>query len=63
MGVEAIKSFNLEKRISDKSGVVYTAVILTLFCGDEYYFFLPRATNTMVDLLAARTAETVAEAE
>jgi len=57
MGVEAVKSFSLEKRISDKSGVVYTAIILTMFNDDVYYYFLPRATNTMVDLLVARTVE------
>ena len=54
MGVEPIKSFTLEKRVSEKSGVVYIAVVLTVFNGDEYFYFLPRAFNTMVELLYAK---------
>jgi len=58
LGVEPIKSFTLEKRVSEKSGEPYNAVILTVFNGDEYFYFLPRATNTIVELLAARAVNT-----
>jgi hypothetical protein len=58
LGVEPIKSFTLERRVSEKNGVVYIAVILTVFNGDEYFYFLPRATNTIVELLLNKTADT-----
>ena len=51
LGIEPIKSFNLERRVSEKNGAVYIAVVLTMFNGDEYFYFLPRATNTIVELL------------
>ena len=54
LGVEPIKSFTLEKRISEKSGAAYIAVVLKMFNDDEYFYFLPRATNTIVELLIAR---------
>lgn len=56
LGVEPIKSFTLEKRISEKSGAAYIAVVLTVFSGDEYFYFLPRPTNTMVELLLTKGA-------
>ena len=56
LDVEPIKSFNLEKRVSEKNGAVYIAVVLTMFNGDEYFYFLPRATNTIVELLCAKGA-------
>ena len=55
IGVEPIKSFTLEKRVSEKNGKEYIAVILTVFNGDEYFYFLPRATNSIVELLYANT--------
>lgn len=54
LGVDPIKSFALEKRISEKSGEPYNAVILKMFNDDEYFFFLPRATNTIAELLYAK---------
>jgi len=51
VGVEPIKSFKLEKRISEKTGEAYNAIVLTMFNNDEYFYFLPRATNTIVELL------------
>ena len=64
LGVEAIKSFTLEKRVSEKSGTEYIAVVLTVFNGDEYFFFLPRPTNSIVELLAAKhSAHEAAAAE
>jgi len=54
VGVEPIKSFMLEKRISEKSGESYNAVVLKMFNDDEYFYFLPRATNTMVELLFSK---------
>jgi hypothetical protein len=57
LGVEPIKNFTLEKRVSEKNGAVYIAVILTMFNGDEYFYFLPRATNTIVGLLMDKTAD------
>jgi len=54
LGVEPIKSFTLEKRISEKSGESYNAVILKMFNDDEYFYFLPRATNTIAELLYAK---------
>jgi hypothetical protein len=53
LGVAPIKSFTLEKRISEKSGAAYIAVVLKVFNDDEYFYFLPRATNTIVELLIA----------
>ena len=58
LGVEPIKSFTLEKRVSDKSGREYIAVVLKMFNDNEYFYFLPRATNTIVELLAARAVNT-----
>ena len=55
LGVEPIKSFTLEKRVSEKNGAAYIAVILKMFNDDEYFYFLPRATNTIVELLYAKT--------
>ena len=63
LGVEPIKSFTLEKRVSDKNGAEYIAVILTVFNGDEYFYFLPRATNTIVELLLTKAAAHVAAAD
>ena len=57
MGVEPFKSFTLEKRTSDKSGAEYIAVVLKMFNDDEYFYFLPRATNTIVELLLAKAAK------
>jgi len=54
LGVEPIKSFMLEKRVSEKSGAEYIAVILTVFNGDEYFYFLPRAFDTIIELLYAK---------
>ncbi len=56
LGVEPIKSFDLEKRTSEKTGGEYIAVVLKMFNDDEYFYFLPRATNTIVELLLARAA-------
>jgi len=56
MGVEPIKSFTLEKRVSEKSGVEYIAVVLTVFNGDEYFYFLPRAFDTIIELLNGKIA-------
>jgi len=61
LGVEPIKSFVLEKRVSEKTGNEYNAVVLTMFNGDEYFYFLPRATNTLAELLFAK-ANTAAAA-
>ena len=65
LGVEPFKSFTLEKRVSDKSGAEYIAVVLKMFNDDEYFYFLPRATNTIVELLIAKLAkdETAANAK
>jgi len=57
MGVDPIKSFTLERRVSDKNGREYIAVVLTVFNGDNYFYFLPRATNTIVELLADRSED------
>ncbi|MDR0850775.1 MAG: hypothetical protein LBN07_04885 [Christensenellaceae bacterium] len=54
LNVEPIKSFALEKRISEKTGEPYVAVVLKMFNDHEYFYFLPRATNTIVELLAAK---------
>ena len=54
MGVEPIRSFTLEKRVSEKNGKEYIAVILTVFNGDEYFYFLPRAFDTIIELLYAK---------
>lgn len=54
LGVEPIKSFTLEKRISEKTGSPFVAVVLKMFNDNEYFYFLPRATNTIVELLAAK---------
>ena len=51
LGVEPFKSFTLEKRTSEKNGAEYIAVVLKMFNDDEYFYFLPRATNTIVELL------------
>ena len=58
VGVEPVKSFTLEKRVSEKSGAEYIAVVLTVFNGDEYFYFLPRAANTIAELLYAKTQKT-----
>ena len=49
LGVEPFKSFTLERRTSEKTGAEYIAVVLKMFNDDEYFYFLPRATNTIVD--------------
>ena len=54
LGVEPFKSFSLEKRTSEKNGAEYIAVVLTMFNDDEYFYFLPRATNTIVELLVEK---------
>lgn len=54
LGVEPFKSFSLEKRVSEKNGAEYIAVVLTMFNDDEYFYFLPRATNTIVELLVEK---------
>ena len=51
LGVEPFKSFTLEKRTSEK-----------MFNEDEYFYFLPRATNTIVELLIAKAAKDEAAA-
>ncbi|MCM1437672.1 MAG: hypothetical protein NC131_00470 [Roseburia sp.] len=61
LGVEPFKSFTLEKRISEKNGAEYIAVVLKMFNDDEYFYFLPRATNTIVELLIANAEKTGAE--
>ncbi len=57
LGVEPFKSFTLEKRTSEKNGAEYIAVVLKMFNDDEYFYFLPRATNTIVELLIAKAAK------
>ena len=57
LGVEPFKSFSLEKRVSEKNGAEYIAVVLTMFNNDEYFYFLPRATNTIVELLVEKLAK------
>ena len=57
LGVEPFKSFSLEKRTSEKNGAEYIAVVLTMFNDDEYFYFLPRATNTIVELLVEKLAK------
>lgn len=57
LGVEPFKSFSLEKRVSEKNGAEYIAVVLTMFNDDEYFYFLPRATNTIVELLVEKLAK------
>ena len=42
LGVEPFKSFTL---------------VLKMFNDDEYFYFLPRATNTIVELLIAKAAQ------
>ena len=61
LGVEPFKSFALEKRTSEKNGAEYIAVVLKMFNDDEYFYFLPRATNTIVELLLAKAAKDEAE--
>lgn len=56
LGVEPFKSFSLEKRVSEKTGGEYIAVVLKMFNDDEYFYFLPRATNTIVELLLSKMA-------
>ena len=56
-GVEPFKSFTLERRTSEKTGAEYIAVVLKMFNDDEYFYFLPRATNTIVELLIAKAAQ------
>ena len=56
LGVEPFKSFSLEKRVSEKTGGEYSAVVLKMFNDDEYFYFLPRATNTIVELLLSKMA-------
>ena len=56
LGVEPFKSFTLERRTSEKTGAEYIAVVLKMFNDDEYFYFLPRATNTIVELLIAKAA-------
>ena len=62
LGVEPFKSFTLEKRTSEKNGAEYIAVVLKMFNDDEYFYFLPRATNTIVELLLAQAAKNEAAA-
>ena len=57
LGVEPFKSFTLERRTSEKTGAEYIAVVLKMFNDDEYFYFLPRATNTIVELLIAKAAQ------
>ena len=57
LGVEPFKSFSLEKRVSEKNGAEYIAVVLTMFNNDEYFYFLPRATKTIVELLVEKLAK------
>ena len=68
LGVEPFKSFTLERRTSEKTGALerrtsektgaeYIAVVLKMFNDDEYFYFLPRATNTIVELLIAKAAQ------
>ena len=59
LGVEPFKSFTLERRTSEKTGAEYIAVVLKMFMfnDDEYFYFLPRATNTIVELLIAKAAK------
>ena len=57
LGVESFKSFTLERRTSEKTGAEYIAVVLKMFNDDEYFYFLPRATNTIVELLIAKAAQ------
>ena len=57
LGVEPFKSFTLERRTSEKTGAEYIAVVLKMFNDDEYFYFLPRATNTIVELLIAKAAK------
>ena len=57
LGVEPIKSFMLEKRISEKSGEPYNAVILKMFNDDEYFYFLPRPMNTIAELLYSKESQ------
>ena len=54
LGVEPFKSFSLEKRVSEKTGGEYIAVVLKMFNDDEYFYF--RATNTIVELLLSKMA-------
>jgi len=54
LGIEPIKSFMLEKRVSEKSGAPYNAIVLKMFNDDEYFYFLPRAMNTIAELLHAK---------
>lgn len=56
-GIEPIKSFSLEKRTSEKNSKEYIAVVLKMFNDDEYFYFLPRATNTIVELLASKAVQ------
>lgn len=57
LGVEPFKSFTLERRTSEKTGAEYIAVVLKMFNDDEYFYFLPRATNTIVELLIEKAAQ------
>ena len=56
-GIDPIKSFSLEKRTSEKNAKDYIAVVLKMFNDDEYFYFLPRATNTIVELLANKAVQ------
>ena len=58
LGVEPFKSFTLERRTSEKTGAEYIAVVLKMFNDDEYFYFLPRATNTIVELISQRRRRT-----
>ena len=55
--IQPFKSFTLERRTSEKTGAEYIAVVLKMFNDDEYFYFLPRATNTIVELLIAKAAQ------
>jgi len=57
LNIEPIKSFTLEKRISEKTGASYNAIVLKMFNDDEYFYFLPRATNTIAELLYKKETE------
>ena len=63
--IEPIKGFTLERRISEKTtdegniagtekGKPYVAVVLTMFNDKEYFYFLDRSYNAIVELLMTK---------
>lgn len=54
-GIEQpIKSFDIQERLSEKTGEKYTALILKTFDDNEYFYFFSRPFHAMIKLLAAQ---------